>query len=281
LCCKTAGIALKLRIFENITMIQKTIWITGASDGIGAELVAAFAKRGDNFLILSARRQEKLEEIAAKNHLTAKNSLIVAFDLAVQNDYNTLIDNVLSKVEKIDVLILNAGVSQKSFAEETLESVERNIMQTNFFSNVALTKALLPSLKKTGGQIAVVSSIIAKFGAPYLSAYAASKAALNNYFESLRFEVERYHIDILIVTPGFINTKIAEKAIDGQGNAINQASKAQEKGTSPVKVAAAIQSALAKRKKHIYVGGLETFVPHFKFFFPNLFYRIWKKLHKL
>ncbi len=262
-------------------MTKKTIWITGASDGIGAELVAAFAKGGDNFLILSARRKEKLEEVAAKNHLTLENSLIVAFDLSLENDYKSLVSSVLSKIEKIDVLILNAGVSQKSFAEDTLESVERNIMQTNFFSNVALTKAVLPTMKKTGGQIAVVSSIIAKFGAPYLSAYAASKAALNNYFEALRYEVERYHIDILIVTPGFIKTKIAEKAIDGHGNAINQVSKAQEKGTPPAKVAAAIQTALTKRKKHIYVGGLETFVPHFKFFLPNLFYRIWKKLHRL
>ncbi len=261
-------------------MVKKTVWITGASDGIGAALVKTFAAEG-YFIVLSSRRKEKLEEVAAQNNLNSENSLIVPFDLNKKNDYNTLINNILSIVKNIDVLILNAGISQKSFAEETLEDVEYSILQTNYLSNAALAKAILPSMKSTGGQIAVVSSIIAKFGAPYLSAYSASKAALNNYFESLRYEVERYTIDILIVTPGFIKTSIDVKAIDGNGNPINQASKAQANGTPPEKVAEAIKNALKKRKKHLYIGGFETWIPRFKFLFPNLFYAIWKKLHGL
>ena len=261
---------------------KKTIWITGASDGIGAALVAAL--RNENVqLILSARNEEKLLAVAQKNNLKPENYLLLTFNLSKKNDYKALINKVLEKFTSIDILLLNAGVSQKSFAEETLETVERDIMETNYFSNVALAKAVLEVMKKqnSGGQIAVVSSIIAKFGAPYLSTYAASKAALNNFFESLRFEVEKYNISILIVTPGFIRTNIDIKALKGDGSEFNEASKAQAKGMPPEKVADAILQALKTKKKHIYVGGIETLIPRFKFLFPNLFYRIWKKLHKI
>ena len=262
--------------------MKKTIWITGASDGIGAALVAAYCKQNVQ-LVLSARNEAKLLEVAHKNGLQAENFLVLPFDLSKKNDYKALVIKVLEKFSSIDVLLLNAGVSQKSFAEDTLENVERDLMETNYFANVALSKAVLEVMKKqnSGGQIAVVTSIIAKFGAPYLSTYAASKAALNNFFESLRYEIEKYNINVLIVTPGFIRTNIDVKAVTGDGSPFNEASKAQAKGTAPETVAKAILKALQQKKKHIYIGGVETWIPRFKFLFPNLFYRVWKKLHKL
>lgn len=261
---------------------QKTIWITGASDGIGAALVASFCKENVR-LVLSARNEGKLLKVAEKNKLKPENYLLLPFDLSEKNDYKTLINKVLEKFSTIDILILNAGVSQKSLAEDTLETVERTIMETNYFANVALSKEVLEAMKKqnTAAKIVVVTSIIAKFGAPFLSTYAASKAALNNYFEALRYEIEKYNIGVLIVTPGFIRTNIDVKALSGDGSPFNEASKAQAKGTPPEKVAQAIFNALKTNKKHIFVGGIETLIPRFKFFFPNTFYRIWKKLHNL
>jgi short-subunit dehydrogenase len=180
-------------------------------------------------------------------------------------------------------LLLNAGISQKGRALATQEQVERNIMEINFFANVHLAKAAIPLLKanENGGQIAVVSSIVGKFGSPFLSTYAASKHALVGFFESLRYEVEADQISVLIVTPGFIKTNIAQKAVTEDGSMFNQDSVAQQSGTAPEKVAKAIFSALRRKQKHLYVGGLETWTPRFKFFFPNIFYRIWKKLHKI
>jgi short-subunit dehydrogenase len=261
---------------------QKIVWITGASDGIGAALIAAFSTE-NVCLILSGRNEEKLLKVVEKNNFKPENYLILPFDLSEKNDYKILTNKVLEKFSTIDILILNAGVSQKSFAEETLETVERSIMETNYFSNVALSKAVLEVMKKqnTSGQIVVITSIVAKFGAPFLSTYSASKAALNNYFEALRYEIEKYKIGVLIVTPGFIRTNIDTKALTGDGSAFNEASKAQSNGTAPEKVAQAILSTLRTKKKHIFVGGIETLIPRFKFFFPNLFYQIWKKLHKI
>lgn len=257
------------------------VWITGASDGIGAALVKEFAKAGYE-VVLSARREEQLKEVAKEAGLSDARSLILPIDLAHTEDIEKDIDKIIAKFGRIDVLLLNAGISQKGMAENTLESVEREIMEVNYFANTRLAKAVLPVMKsKGGGKIAVVSSIIGKFGGPFLSTYAASKHALVGFFESLRYEVNADKISVLIVTPGFIRTGIAKKAVTEDGSAFNEDSKAQEKGTAPEKVAVKIRKALESGKKHIYVGGLETYTPMFKFVFPGVFYKIWKKLHKL
>jgi short-subunit dehydrogenase len=262
-------------------MVKKTIWITGASDGIGAAIVKNIDANQYN-IIISARNVEKLEAVLATTAFTAANSFVLPFDLSERQNYDIIVAEAIKKFATIDILLLNAGVSQKSFSLETREKVERNLLEINYFANVALAKAVTKIMEQQrSGQIIVTSSIVAKFGAPYLSAYSASKAALNNYFESLRFEVEKMGIKILIVTPGFIRTNIDVKAFDGNGEAVNVASKAQEKGTSPDVVAKKIIRSFFSTRKNMSVGGLETWIPAFKFIFPNLFYRLWKKLHGL
>lgn len=260
---------------------QKVVWITGASDGIGEAMVHEFAK-AQYAVVLSARRAEKLNAVAKAAGLNSENSLVLPLDLANLNNAAQLVQAVQQKFGRLDILLLNAGLSQKGIAENTKETVEREIMEVNYFSNVRLTKAALPLLKQNnGGSIVAISSIIAKFGSPFLSTYAASKHALAGFFESLRYEVKADKINVLIVTPGFIKTGIAMKAVTEDGSTFNEDSKAQQNGTPPAKVAAKVRSAVEKGKTDIYVGGLETNTPRFKFFFPNLFYKIWKKLHKL
>jgi short-subunit dehydrogenase len=257
------------------------VWVTGASDGIGAALVKEFSKAGYT-VVLSARREDLLRKVAEESGLIADKCMILPLDLEHTEGIQKDVDKIIERFGSIDVLLLNAGISQKGMAENTLESVERSIMEVNYFSNTRITKAVLPYMKAKGhGKIAVVSSIIGKFGGPFLSTYAASKHALVGYFESLRYEVNADNISVLIVTPGFIRTGIAKKAVTEDGSAFNEDSKAQEKGTSPDKVASKIRKAVEGGKKHIYVGGPETFTPLFKFVFPGVFYKIWKKLHKL
>lgn len=259
----------------------KVVWITGASDGIGAALVEAYAQKGWK-IVLSARNETKLSEVAKRNQLSEDNYLVLPFDLAQKFDSQELISKIIIKFLKIDVLILNAGISQKGKAETTQTSVEQTIMQVNYWSNVFLAKAVIPIMRSQGGgQIAVVSSIIGKFGSPFLSTYAASKHALKGYFESLRYEVEADNISILIVTPGFIKTDIAKKAVTESGELFNEDSKAQANGTVPGVVANKIMNAITRKKRVIYVGGLETWTPAIQFLFPDVFYWIWKKLHKL
>ena len=257
------------------------VWITGASDGIGAALVKEFAKAGYN-VVLSARREPLLRKVAAEAGINENKCMILPLDLEHTENVQDKVAQIIARFGKIDVLLLNAGISQKGMAEKTLETVERTIMEVNYFANTRIVKAVLPHMRANGGgKIAVVSSIIGKFGGPFLSTYSASKHALVGYFESLRYEVMADKISVLIVTPGFIRTGIAKKAITEDGSAFNEDSKAQEKGTAPEKVASKIRKAVESGKKHLYVGGLETFTPMFKFVFPSIFYKIWKKLHKL
>lgn len=257
------------------------VWITGASDGIGAALVKEFAK-ADYSVVLSARRESQLRQVAVDARLNDDKCMILPLDLEHTEDIQKDVEKIVGRFGRIDVLLLNAGISQKGMAENTLESVERTIMEVNYFANTRIVKAVLPHMKAAGGgKIVVVSSIIGKFGGPFLSTYSASKHALVGYFESLRYEVNADKISVLIVTPGFIRTGIAKKAVTEDGSAFNEDSKAQEKGTAPEKVAAKIRKALEGGRKHLYVGGPETFTPMFKFVFPGLFYKIWKKLHKL
>lgn len=262
-------------------MEKKIVWITGASDGIGEALVKEYASASYK-VVLSARRVEKMQAVAQSAGLASEDYFILPLDLSTNFDATQLTQQIYDRFGHLDALILNAGVSQKGLAISTLDQVERDIMEINYFSNVKLAKAAVAKMQEHGGgKIAVVSSIVGKFGSPFLSTYAASKHGIMGFFESLRYEVRPQGIHVLIVTPGFIKTGIAVKAVTEDGSAFNEDSKAQQNGTPPEKVAKQIKKALDKGKKHIYVGGLETWTPHFKFVFPNIFYKIWKKLHKL
>lgn len=264
-----------------INLKNKTIWVVGASSGIGEALVAQLAKEQCN-IILSARRVEALQTIQIKYGFNSTNSLVVPLDLAESEGFDQAIALATQKFEQIDVLLLNAGIAHKSFAEETIESVDRKIMEVNFMGNILFSKKIIPIMKKQGGgTIAVTSSILGKIGLPLVSTYCASKQAINGYYESLRYEVEKYAINICILSPGFINTDITKNSLTAKGETFNQNSIAQQKGMNANKCAAKMIKAIKKEKRNAYIGGLETFMPAFSFYFPRLFYFLMKKMHKI
>ena len=263
-----------------VDLDSKIVWLTGASDGIGAALIPILKSKNVK-LIVSARNEKALKTLLLDNRFDEHNSLVLPFDLSKDNATEKT-KVVIDKFGSIDVLILCAGVNQKSLASETEDTVNQLIMNVNFMANVRLIQAILPIFQQQkSGHIVVVSSIIAKFGSPYLSMYAASKHALNGYLESLRYEVEADNINISIVTPGFVATNIDAKALTKDGTAFNQKSIAQSKGISPTKVALAIVKSIERKKRHVYIGKLEILMPLFNFIMPKTFYYILKKLHKL
>ncbi len=107
-------------------------------------------------------------------------------------------------------MVHNAGISQRSLVIETELDVHRKIMELDYFSYVALTKALLPHfIARKTGHFVVVSSVMGKIGTPMRSAYAAAKHALHGFFDCLRAEVSPAGIKVTILTPGYINTNIS------------------------------------------------------------------------
>jgi dehydrogenase/reductase SDR family protein 7B len=254
----------------------KTVWITGASSGIGKALAIEFAKEGSN-LILTARNEEKLNEV--KDLCKSDNCLIVPADLSKVDELESLVKHVNTLTPKIDILINNAGISQRSFAKETGLEIDRKIMELNFFSAVALTKLVLPNMLATkSGHIAVISSISGKFGFPLRTAYAASKHALQGFFESLRAELKQDNIQVTIVSPGRIKTNISLSAVTKDGTAHGEMDPGQENGIDASICAKKIVKGLKKNKKELLIGGKEILLVYIHRFLPFLYHRIVNKI---
>jgi len=255
---------------------QKVIWITGASSGIGEELAKQYATK-NVCLVLSARNEKELERV--KNQCqNAKEVMVLPLDLAQPETMNEKAAKVIAHFGRIDLLINNGGISQRSEALETSSETERKIFEVNYFGNVALSKAVIPYMRKQGGgQIAVMSSIAGKFGFFLRSTYSAAKHALHGYYESLRLEEEKNNISVTLLCPGKINTPISVHAIGKDGKPHGVMDHNQSTGMPVAKCAQQIIAAIEKKKKEALIGGKEIKAVTLKRFFPGWFYKVIRK----
>ena len=255
---------------------NKIIWLTGASSGIGKAVMNEFLTKGA-FVIISSRKEDVLNEI--KNQSPYAQQLFVQkLDLADQTNYKEITKNLISKFNKIDYLINNGGISQRSEAATTSLEVDKKIMEVNYFGNIALTKAVLPFMQKQkSGHIITISSIAGKFGFFLRSAYSASKHALHGFYESLRLEEEKNNINVTIICPGKIRTNISVNALSGDGSSHASMDDNQANGMSAEECARQILKAISKNKKEVLIGNKEIKAVTLKRLFPKLFYKIIKK----
>lgn len=252
----------------------KVVWVTGASSGIGEALAYALAREGA-FPVLSARNVEKLSEVRDNCLKSTSKCWIFPIDQIKTNDLGKTVCEVLKETGRIDALINNAGISQRSWAKDTPVKIDRKIMEINFFSTITLSKLVLKHmLENRAGHLVVISSITGKFGFPQRTAYCASKHALQGYFESLRTELVDENIKVTIVSPGRINTSISENALTANGQPYNQMDAGQANGMSAEKCAERIVMAIKHEKKDILVGGNERMMVYVKRFLPSLFYKL-------
>ncbi|HKG20757.1 MAG TPA: SDR family oxidoreductase [Blastocatellia bacterium] len=255
---------------------DQIIWITGASSGIGEALAYAFSREGAK-LILSGRRAGELERVRQACD-DASDHLVLPLDLA---QYETLADKAreaLAHFGRIDILVNNGGVSQRSLVKETSLAVDVEIMNINFFGTVALTKAVLPGmLERKSGHVVIISSVVGHVGTPLRSAYAASKHALHGFFDSLRAEVWQENIKVTIVCPGFIRTNVSINARSGDGQKHGRMDAAQDAGMSPEACAAKILSAVASGREEVLIGGKEINGVYLKRFLPTVFSKVIRK----
>lgn len=256
---------------------DKHIWITGASSGIGEALARELSQQGAR-LILSARRQEKLEEVKATCHEPARH-IVLPLDLAETDTHEEKVKEALAQAGHIDIVVHNGGISQRALVKDTDISIDRKIMEVNFFGTVSLTKAILPHmLERKTGHFVVVSSLVGKFGTPLRSAYSASKHALHGFFESMQAEVYQDNIDITMVCPGFIQTEISTKALRGDGSAHATMDNALAGGMPAPACAKKIAKAIRKRSPELIVGGRETIGVQVKRFLPSVFRRMIRRI---
>lgn len=256
---------------------DKVIWITGASSGIGEALALKLASEKAR-LVLSARREDELKRVAKLTGLEPLDVMVLPFDLGDTSKASGLAAEVMNKFGRIDILINNGGMSQRSEAIETSGEIERVLMEVNYFAQVNLAKAVLPYMvRQKQGQIVVISSIAGKFGFFLRSSYSAAKHALFGYFDSLRLEVEKKGIDVLMVSPGKIKTNVSVNAVGPDGEAHNKMDPSHVHAMSAEKCADIICNALLTKKTELLVGGKELLMVRIKNYLPGLFRYILKK----
>ncbi len=257
---------------------NKTLWVTGASSGIGRAFAIQLSKKKCQ-LILSARNEESLEEVSKICNVNGSSTLVIPFDLADEKSIDLAANSVIDKKLNIDGLYHFGGISQRSIASETKLTVDRKIFEVNFFGTIALTKKILPILlKNRKSQIGVTTSIVGKFGFPYRSSYAATKHALHGFFESLRSENKKNGMIVSMIIPGRIKTNISKNAIDKEGNSYNVMDPGQDKGKTAESTVKIIIHNLEREKKEILVGGKEIIMVYIRRFLPRLYYYLSTKI---
>jgi short-subunit dehydrogenase len=255
---------------------QPVIWITGASSGIGEALAYAYAKRGAK-LILSARRRELL--VLVKNNCAGDKAdiHILPIDLEFAQQAPRWYEDAKRAFGVPDVLINNGGIGHLGAALDMSETVERKVLEINFWGQVAMSKAVLPDMLNRGsGKIVVISSMLGHYGSAKLAAYAASKHALLGYFESLREEIHGSGVGVLLVSPGFVNTQVTLNSLLPDGRVYNKNSVAQERGMLPEVFAEKLIRAINRNKNYAYFGSYELIALPLKKIWPALFYKLYR-----
>lgn len=252
-------------------MQAKCVWITGASSGIGAECALRYAERGDK-LILTSSSRERLEQIAAKCQAAGAGSIaILPYDMNDPEGIDKLVEDAWGFCGGVDIVMLNAGISQRTNIEDTSMEMTRRIMEVNYFAPIQIAKCLLPRMiSRGGGKIAVTTSIAGRFGFPLRCAYSSSKFALYGFFETLQAEYFDKGIRVTIVCPGRVNTNISLYALDKGGKPHGVLDPGQKGGLSPEKASRTIVRAIDKGRREVLVGRKELIMVHIKRFFPSL-----------
>ena len=179
--------------------MNKVIWITGASSGIGAELAIQYAKEDGVSLILSARREKQLNEVKSICDIKTPIALL-PFDLINFEKAESHVKKAISLFGKIDVLINNGGISQRSKILGSTFKVFQTLIEVDYLGTVALSHALLPHfVNQKKGHFVVVSSVMGKFASPFRSGYCGAKHALHGFFDALRMEHKKDNINVTMV----------------------------------------------------------------------------------
>ena len=229
----------------------KVIVITGASDGIGAELARQLAPEKPK-LVLAARRLDVLDGVAAQCVAAGAEAIAVRCDVGIEADCRNLAEAALARFGRIDVLVNNAGVSGHARFEEVTDFAwYEDMMRVNFMGSLWCTRHALPALKAARGQIAAVCSLAGKVGVPGRTAYSPSKFAQAGFFEALRAELLGTGVDVTVVFPGVVATGIRLRGYGPDGKPAGKSGLKEEGAMSTEECARQTLAALRARRREL------------------------------
>jgi short-subunit dehydrogenase len=257
---------------------DKTVWITGASSGIGAALAREFALEGAR-VIISSHEAEELEGVRKELEAVSADVHAVVFDLGDPEEVQATADKVLEAFGRVDVLMNNGGISTRAEALDTPVDIDRRVMEIDYFSGVILTKALLPKMiENRYGHIGVTSSISGKFGWPLRSSYAAAKHALFGFYKSLWAENNRHGIRVTLFSPGRVRTNISLHALEKDGKEHGKMDPGQAKGITPEQCARKMIRAMKRNRKDVLIGKSELVMVWIHKYCKPLYYKLVNKI---
>jgi len=233
---------------------NKTIWITGASSGVGEGMATVFHREGAD-LIISARRRAELERVKAKCTAGPGRVHVVPMDITDAGQREDAATEVLRTFPRLDVLVNNAGIGQRSAAKDTSIEVDRRIMEVDFFGPVALTKLVLPRMiEQKGGHLVVTSSVAGKHAVPHHSAYCAAKHALHGYFDTLRIEHLEDNIDVTLLVIAGITSNVFRHALTADGSEYGPSTWDTGNGMSAEDCAERVVAGMLNRDYELVIG---------------------------
>jgi dehydrogenase/reductase SDR family protein 7B len=255
-------------IFHN-----KAVWITGASSGIGEALARRLAVLGAR-LILSSNQEDELWRVA--NELKGAEVRVLPLDLGELDTLPEKAGEALACYGRVDFLFNNGGITQRALARDTDLTVDKRIMDVDYFGQIILTKAVLPTMIQQGsGHFVVTTSVMGIMSAPYRSAYCAAKHALHGFFDALRAEVWQDGIRVTLVAPAAVQTEISRHALTEAGNEYGKMDPLIAGGISADECARQILTAVVKGKEQIVPGrGKGKIGVWLHRFFPNAYARV-------
>jgi dehydrogenase/reductase SDR family member 7B len=241
---------------------DKVVIITGATSGIGEACAMVFGQEGAK-VVITGRSQVKIDNSLQVLRQSGIDAFGILADAGSEEDNKRVAEETVRHFGKIDILINNAGISMRALFEDMDLTVFHKVMDTNFWGTVYATKYCLPEILKNRGSIIGVSSINGYRGTPARTAYTASKYAMNGFCESLRTEVMKRGVHILVACPGFTASNIRNNALTADGTVQGESPREEEKMMTSLEVAEAILNATIKRKRDLVLtrqGKLAVFL---------------------
>lgn len=256
---------------------MSVVLLTGASDGIGAELARQLAQHegASLHIVLAARNADKLEAVAKACRALGATVLVRPTDVGIEAECRAMVADTLARFGRLDTLVNNAGMSAHALLEDVPDMAwYEDLMRINLWGSAWATHAALPALKASRGRIVAVSSLAGLVGVPGRTAYSATKFAMNGFFESLRVEMKPHGVSVTIAYPGVVATDIRYRGFNAQGQAAGQ-SGLDERGAMSVETCARlIREGMARRDRDIVMSAKGKLSRWMKLIAPGLVDRL-------
>lgn len=251
------------------TINNKVILITGASEGIGAELALRLGP--GNQVVIAARRMDKLKEVADKINKNGGRAHPVACDVSDQTQCEALVEETIKVFGGIDVLVNNAGVSMHAWFDEITDlSTFEKLFRVNVMSMVWITHKALPSMRVRGGLVVGISSLAGKTGVPARTTYCTSKFAMSGFMEALRIELMGTGVDVCAIFPGVVDTEIRRNGLNSEGQRAGVSGLREQGAMSVDECVDEIVAAMEERKREWVMTSKGRLGLKLKPFFPQM-----------